>query len=69
MDKETVPQSEYNEKETVDPYNEKPGAYGGADRQDSAARKMSATEMAAETARRQSVAVNIVENPLRVCHT
>lgn len=31
-----------------------------------AGRKMSAAQMAAETARRQSVAVNIVENPLKV---
>ena len=39
---------------------------GGADRTESIGRRRSAARMAEEAARRQSVAVNIVENPLKV---
>ena len=45
-------------------YQERKASYGGADK--SGGRRMSAAEQAAEAARRQSVAVNIVENPLKV---
>lgn len=47
-------------------FEQRTGSYGGGDRKWSAGRRMSAAELAAEAARRQSVAVNIVENPLKV---
>ena len=49
-------------------YQERSNSFGGGEkeRRFSAGRRMSAAEQAAEAQRRQSVAVNLVENPLQV---
>ena len=63
-------EKDFANKDAEAAYVDRSGSFGGGekDRRFSAGRRMSAAEQAAEAQRRQSVAVNLVENPLQVGH-